>query len=62
LRPKQRVFAAKDAAGTARGAAMLAHWPPACPVVAPTPVSAAPIAGLDAYRDAWTTSIDRIAR
>jgi sugar (pentulose or hexulose) kinase len=62
LRPKQRVFAAEDAAGTARGAAMLAHWPPAYPVAAPTPVSAAAIAGLDAYRDAWTTSIDRIAR
>ena len=62
LRPKQRVFAAKDAAGTARGAAMLAHWPPACPVVAPTPVPAAAIVGLDAYRDAWTRSINLIAR
>jgi hypothetical protein len=41
---------------------MLAHWPPAYPVAAPTPVSAAAIAGLDAYRDAWTMSIDRIAR
>jgi sugar (pentulose or hexulose) kinase len=62
LRPKQRVFAAEDAAGTARGAAMLAHWPPACPIAAPTPVPAASIAGLDAYRDAWTTSINLIAR
>ncbi len=62
LRPRQRVFAADDAAGTARGAAMLAHWPPACPVAAPTPVPAATIAGLDAYRDAWTASINLIAR
>ena len=62
LRPKQRVFAAEDAAGTARGAAMLAHWPPAYPVAAPTPVPAASIAGLDAYRSAWTASIDLLAR
>ena len=62
LRPKQRVFAAKDAAGTARGAAMLAQWPPAYPIAAPTPVSAVATAGLDAYRDAWTTSINLIAR
>ncbi len=62
LRPEQPVFAADDAAGTARGAAMLAHWPPACPVAAPTPVPAAAIAGLEAYRDAWTRSINLIAR
>ena len=62
LRPKQRVFAAEDAVGTARGAAMLAHWPPTYPVAAPTPVPAASIAGLDAYRDAWTASINLIAR
>jgi sugar (pentulose or hexulose) kinase len=62
LRPQQRVFAAEDAAGTARGAAMLAHWPPAYPVAAPTPVPAASIAGLDAYRDAWTASVNLIAR
>ena len=63
LRPKQRVFAAADAAGTARGAAMLAHWPPpACRLAAPTPVPSASIAGLDAYRDAWTALINQIAR
>jgi hypothetical protein len=62
LRPQQRVFAADDAVGTARGAAMLAHWPPACPVAAPTPVPAARIAGVDAYRDAWTASINLITR
>jgi sugar (pentulose or hexulose) kinase len=62
LRPKQRVFAAEDAAGTARGAAMLAHWPPAYPMAAPTPVPAASIAGLDPYRDAWTALVNLIAR
>ncbi|MBR0827756.1 sugar kinase [Bradyrhizobium manausense] len=62
LRPKQRIFAAKDAAGTARGAAMLAHWPPTYPIAAPTPVRPAAIAGLDAYRDAWTASVNQIAR
>jgi sugar (pentulose or hexulose) kinase len=62
LRPKQRVFAAGDAAGTARGAAMLAHWPPTYPIAAPTPVPAASINGLDAYRDAWTASVNLIAR
>jgi sugar (pentulose or hexulose) kinase len=62
LRPKQRVFAAGDAAGTARGAAMLAHWPPAYSFAAPTPVPAASMAGLDAYREAWTASINLIAR
>ena len=62
LRPRQRVFAADDAAGTARGAAMLAQWPPACPIAAPTSVPAVSIAGLDAYRDAWTASINLIAR
>jgi sugar (pentulose or hexulose) kinase len=62
LRPQQRVFTADDTAGTARGAAMLAHWPPACPIAAPTPVPAATIAGLNAHRDAWTRSINLIAR
>ncbi|GLR84647.1 FGGY-family carbohydrate kinase [Bradyrhizobium iriomotense] len=62
LRPTQRVFAADDAAGTARGAAMLAHWPPSYPIVAPTPVPAAPVAGLDAYRDVWTAQIGLIGR
>jgi sugar (pentulose or hexulose) kinase len=57
LRPTQRVFAAEDAAGTARGAAMLAHWPPSYPVTAPTPVDAISITGLDAYRGAWRTAL-----
>ncbi|MCP3470632.1 FGGY family carbohydrate kinase [Bradyrhizobium sp. CCGUVB1N3] len=62
LRPTQRVFAAEDAAGTARGAAMLAQWPPSYPIAAPMPVPAAPIAGLGAYRDVWTAQIGLIGR
>ncbi|MCP3467499.1 FGGY-family carbohydrate kinase [Bradyrhizobium sp. CCGUVB23] len=62
LRPTQRVFAAEDAAGTARGAAMLAQWPPSYPIAAPMPVPAAPITGLDAYRGVWTAQIGLIDR
>lgn len=62
LRPKQRVLAAEDAAGTARGAAMLAHWPRAYAMAAPTPVPATSITGLDPYRDAWTALVNLIAR
>lgn len=62
LRAKQRIFAAKDAAGTARGAAMLAHWPPAYSIAAPMPVPAVSIVGLEAYRDAWTAAINLIDR
>jgi sugar (pentulose or hexulose) kinase len=61
LRPKQGVFAAQDSAGTARGAAMLAHWPPSYALSAPTPVAAASVAGLDAYRATWTEAIARRA-
>ncbi|HEV3043697.1 MAG TPA: sugar kinase [Roseiarcus sp.] len=62
LRPKQRVFAAEDVAGTARGAAMLAHWPPTYPISSPVPVAAALIAGLAGYRDAWAREVALIAR
>jgi sugar (pentulose or hexulose) kinase len=62
LRPKQPVFAAEDSAGTARGAAMLAHWPPACSITTPTPVATVLIPGLDAYREAWQAAIDLIPR
>jgi sugar (pentulose or hexulose) kinase len=62
LRPAQRVFAAEDTAGTARGAAMIAQWPPAYSITAPTPVSSVSMPGLDAYRDAWTAAVSRIAR
>src|SRR5579883_41008 len=62
LRPAQRVFAAEDAAGTARGAAMLADWPPRYPIAAPTPVPSASISGLEGYRDAWTAEVNLIGR
>ncbi|MBR0724386.1 sugar kinase [Bradyrhizobium manausense] len=62
LRPTQRVFAAEDAAGTARGAAMLAEWPPSYHVAEPTPVDPISVAGLDSYRKAWTAAVEMIAR
>ncbi|RXH15001.1 sugar kinase [Bradyrhizobium guangzhouense] len=62
LRPAQRVFAAKDAAGTARGAAMLAQWPPSYRIAEPGPIDSISIAGLDSYHKAWTATVDGIAR
>jgi sugar (pentulose or hexulose) kinase len=62
LRPRQSVFAAVDAAGTARGAALLAHWPPRQAFAAPPAVPAGSIAGLEAYRAAWRAEVALIAR
>jgi glycerol kinase len=62
LRPTQRVFRAEDAAGTARGAAMLAQWPPSYHVAEPVHVAPTSIATLDSYRKAWTAAVDLIAR
>ncbi|HTO62986.1 MAG TPA: FGGY family carbohydrate kinase [Bradyrhizobium sp.] len=62
LRPAQRIFAAEDTAGTARGAAMIAQWPPAYPIAAPTPVPKISMPGLAAYRDAWIAAVNGIAR
>jgi sugar (pentulose or hexulose) kinase len=62
LRPTQRVFRGSDAAGTARGASLLAQWPtgrfPAAPQQAATPMA---IGELGAYRAAWTEAIARTA-
>ena len=60
LRPGQRVFTGGDAAGAARGAALLAHWPPATGA-APEGIAVAPaeIAGLGAYRRVWTQAVER---
>jgi L-fuculokinase len=58
LRPSQQVFAGSDAAGTARGAALLAKWP--APNFQPPPLIAAPprvVEGLHAYRDTWTRAV-----
>ncbi|MCG2626683.1 sugar kinase [Bradyrhizobium sp. WYCCWR 13023] len=60
LRPTQRVFGAEDAAGTARGAAMLAQWPPSYLIAEPSPIAPISISGLDSYRKAWTATVDRI--
>jgi sugar (pentulose or hexulose) kinase len=58
LRPSQPVFAGSDAAGTARGAALLANWPPQNfqppPLIAASPCA---IEGLHAYREAWTRAV-----
>lgn len=62
LRATQRVFAAEDTAGTARGAAMLAHWPPSYHIGGPAPVDPISMTGLAPYRKAWTAAVDMIAR
>jgi L-fuculokinase len=57
LRPAQQVFAASDAAGAARGAALLAQWPRAA---SPPPLKAAPplaVEGLARYCAAWTMAV-----
>lgn len=57
LRPTQPVFVSTDAAGTARGAAMLATW--RTPSQAP-PLSAVQpraVEGLHAYRQAWARAL-----
>ena len=58
LRPSQQVFAAADAAGAARGAALLAQWPPRD--LAPPAVKRAPplaIDGFAAYCEAWAMAV-----
>jgi L-fuculokinase len=58
FRPSQQVFAGSDAAGTARGAALLAQWPPRN-FQPPQLISAPPCAmeGLHAYRNTWTKAV-----
>ena len=51
-------YAGSDAAGTARGAASLAQWPPR--QLQPPPLIAAKpwaVEGLQAYREAWTRAV-----
>jgi sugar (pentulose or hexulose) kinase len=58
FRPSQQVYAGSDAAGTARGAALLAQWPPRD--FQPPPLIAAPpctVEGLEAYRSAWSRAV-----
>jgi sugar (pentulose or hexulose) kinase len=58
LRPSQRVYVASDAAGTARGAALLAQWPPR-DLLPPKATVAVPsnIEGLRGYCAAWTMAV-----
>ena len=58
LRPKQRLSVGGDAAGAARGAALLARWPAKDLAIAHQKV-VAPLAvdGLSAYRSAWLGAI-----
>ena len=55
LRPSQAVIVSRGAAGTARGAALLANWPPAHPPKDDARPAAgyADMAALHAYRRAW---------
>ena len=58
LRPAQSLYTAADAAGTARGAALLAQWPPRAFLPPPLkPVDPARVEGLEAYREAWTAAV-----
>jgi hypothetical protein len=60
FRPDQKVSAATDAAGAARGAALLSRWPPRS-YHAPALSEFEPLQlhGLDAYRAAWTAAVLR---
>jgi L-fuculokinase len=58
FRPSQQVYAGSDAAGTARGAALLAQWPPGNfqpPPLIATPLSV--LAGVTDYRETWRTAV-----
>jgi L-fuculokinase len=58
LRPEQPVFAGNDAAGTARGAALLAQWPLRMLEAAPgRPIEKRAIEGLASYREAWNDAV-----
>jgi hypothetical protein len=58
FRPDQTVSTATDAAGAARGAALLSHWPSGSPQ-APTLCAVEPLQlkGLSAYRAAWNATV-----
>jgi sugar (pentulose or hexulose) kinase len=62
LRPRQELYVANDSAGTARGAALLAHWPPKHAMPETRRVEAISIAGLEAYRRDWLAKVALIPR
>ena len=57
LRPGQGVYAATDAAGAARGAALLAQWPAARVAPSARRIAPAAIGGLGGYREAWMQAV-----
>jgi sugar (pentulose or hexulose) kinase len=58
LRPAQRLFAGDDAAGTARGAALLAQWPLRhLELAAGTAIAPSTVPGLAGYREAWSRAV-----
>ena len=57
LKPAQNVYAARDHSGTARGAAILAHWHEAREPVQTTHIEAANLAGLQGYYEKWKAMI-----
>jgi sugar (pentulose or hexulose) kinase len=58
LRPEQRLFVGGDAAGAARGAALLAQWPPRNVAVSGlTAIAPAELGDLGAYRRSWSLAI-----
>lgn len=57
LRPNQKLFVAKDQAGTARGAAMLGSWYQPHPAPQASFVNPPDIAGLKSYYEKWKTMI-----
>jgi sugar (pentulose or hexulose) kinase len=59
LRPNQNLFVAKDQAGTARGAAMLATWHQAHEPAEASLVKPANLAGLQKYYENWNAMIAR---
>jgi sugar (pentulose or hexulose) kinase len=58
LRPAQHVIASIDSAGTARGAALLAHWPAKFAAKRETPTLAADVPGLEHYRVRWLQAVN----
>lgn len=57
LRPKQTVLVSNDQAGTARGAALLAHWPQKRVLPADHAAEPVPRPGLENYRRAWHAAL-----
>ena len=57
LKPAQNIYAARDHSGTARGAAILAHWHETREPVQTTHIKAANLSGLLSYYEKWKAMI-----